>query len=125
MGMDPKIEGVDIPSEDSPHWSHSGFMHFLSQVAAQVGVPNLRGMKGLGGTGEWPAQKDPIFYLLRDLRHTMAPKRCAMVAPRLAELIEKLPDCVMSNNYDKVHGRRLVAIMVEAAKKNKRVVFSN
>jgi len=82
--------GLDFVGSDA-HWSYSGFMRFRIKLAKEIGL-DLETMHGFGGIQEWPdAENEPLVYLLdhSDCDGELFPEQCAIVAPRLLEIVSK------------------------------------
>lgn len=158
--------GLSVNGKHVARWSYSGFNSFRERVAKQLGI-ELRKMEGftdvdkailekegweayrkayeadmLGPKISWKTIKDPIKYLLHhsDCEGTIGPKRCALIADRLEQIINDWPEShnlktdpfwqergypVEMNlpDYDKEQARGLIAGMREAAKLNKPLEF--
>lgn len=106
----PIVEAVMVYTHAgvSPHWSYSGFHRFRASLAELCGI-ELDKMGGFGGSRAWPSvESEPLVPLLNhsDCDGELSAEECRVVAPRLRELLPKL-----SNDYDRVHGERLAALM--------------
>lgn len=96
---------------DSPSWSYTGFNAFRTRLSFEAGI-NLRQMDGFGGSVPW-AIDDAIVPLLNhsDCDGVLTPAECAMVAPRLRELISRWGE----DDYDRQTGEQLADMMAECA----------
>lgn len=110
-------------------WSYGGFNDFRAELAEMVGIDlwQMRGFshsprKGNGSEGiEWPAaETEPLIHLLNhsDCEDDLSPEQCRAIAPRLAELCNRLAD-----GYDRDMGAELAKGMALAAQKNERLEF--
>jgi|TARA_R110000751_G_scaffold71396_6_gene144495 hypothetical protein len=109
--------GLDFQAEvkegyAAPRWRYSSFNAFRKRLATEIGL-DLYGLKGFCEHGQdWPGTDD-IEPLLNhsDCDGELAPLVCAVVAPRLQELMSKWE----KDSYDYVHGSRLMNLMVLCA----------
>ena len=111
--------GLDFSHSDA-HWSYSGFMHFRTRLADEVGI-DLSRMDGFDGIERWDGIEDDIVPFLNhsDCDGTLSPEQCKTIAPRIEQLIAKWDD----GDYDKQHAERLLEGMNLAAKLNETLVF--
>lgn len=122
MGLDFRVSSVEIPWEECPHWTYSGFNSFREKLAEMIGM-DLRSMVGFGGLDKWDEFMDePICPFLNhsDCDGILTPDECKRVAPQLKELLEKLDD---EDEWNKEQGGMLVNIMEIAAKEDRPLVF--
>lgn len=117
MGMVVRCDGY----ENYMCWTCGGFNHLRERLAFLIGL-TFRDMKGCGGDTEWPF--DPIIPLLksRDCDTSLSPTECALVVPRLRELMDEMEfgDCpgYNPNNDDIGRGRHLCHMMAYSVKNN-------
>lgn len=122
--------GIDFSHCDS-HWSYYGFHWFRVRLAKEIGI-DLEKMEGFEdlrsmSTGSfekgmsWKGIKDPIKCLLNhsDCDGRISAKKCAVIYPRLLELIKDWPD----DDYDKKQALELAEGMKEAAESNQALMF--
>ena len=158
--------GLSVNGNHVAGWSYSGFNSFRERVAKQLGI-DLRKMEGFSDVDKtilekegweayrkayeaditstkisWKTVKDPIKYLLHhsDCEGTIGPKRCALIADRLEQIIAEWPTRLKLKtepfwqergypleldlpDYDKEQALGLIAGMREAAKLNKPLEF--
>ncbi len=72
-------------------WSYHGFMDFRKKVARSIGI-ELSAMEGFSDYGiPWETVHDPIVPFLNhsDCDGVLTPEECAIVAPRLREIVSK------------------------------------
>lgn len=99
--------GLNFNHSDA-RWSYEGFDRFRKRLATRIGI-NLYDMQGFSSpTGKslsWDDVFDPIKLLLNhsDCSGNLSPVECAVVAPRLRQLIEEWDD-----DRDKKHALMLV-----------------
>jgi hypothetical protein len=120
--------GLDF-SHGGAHFSYGGFMDFRIALAKEIGIPDLRAMKGFGGDISWDDITDPLKDLLyhSDCEGHLTPTQCKKIAPRLREIVD---------GWEKTHGvdspfcffirtetLKLADGMVEAAKNKERFEF--
>lgn len=88
--------GLDFSHSDA-HWTYSGFNRFRIRLADMIGI-DLMSMQGFGGPDSWDEIDDDIKLLLdhSDCDGLLTPDECALVAPRLRELVQD-----WDNDYDK------------------------
>jgi len=135
--------GIDFSHCDA-HWGYGGFNRFRGKLAAEIGIC-LDLMEGFwkGGRVEtsvlakrldldevwwlpkepykWDNISDPITKLLNhsDCDGEISPEDCAVVAPRLRELVEGWDD----GHYDKEGALELAGGMELAAEKKESLEF--
>ena len=105
------------PYPERPHWSYSGFNRFRARLGKMIGI-ELRQMVGFGSdsTTPWDTVRDPIALLLNhsDCDGVLLPEECALVAPRLRELLSTLD----ATDYDVEHGTLLAQAMEDCVEHN-------
>ena len=106
--------GLDFSHCDA-HWSYSGFGRFRARLAAGIGV-RLGKMEGFGGSGSWDEVDDPIKALLHhsDCDGELTAEECALVYPRLEELVSGWLGSNEEEDYDRHMGLELVEGMKKA-----------
>lgn len=114
--------GIDFSHCDAS-WAYSGFMAFRKRLAQEIGI-DLMKMEGFTDDDKalkWSKVQDPIKHILdhSDCEGTLSPTKCALVAPRLLELISGWP----KNDYDREMATELAKGMKLAAKEGKRLLF--
>jgi len=122
MGLDFDVAGGY--KGECARWGYSGFNRFRRAIASAAGI-NLDSMYGFNGSESWDKFKDePLVPLLNhsDCDGELTPEECAKVAPRLKELLAKLPD-TPAYDYDRCQGAHLVAMMEHSAKVGKPIIF--
>ena len=129
MGIDFKVDGIDMEYKDRASWSYSGFNQFRRRLAAAIGI-ELDTMEGFGmGKGDIPWRghmSDPICRLLNhsDCDGYLSAKSCALIAPRLRELTKDWPESMFEEyGYDRIHSWKLADMMDIAASNNKCLIF--
>lgn len=106
--------------ERGASWAYSGFMRFRTRLAEQIGI-NLKEMEMFGGTKSWKDIIDPIkpFLAHSDCDGILTPEECAMIAPRLRQLVEGYEDY----DYDKQQALELAKTMDICAEKKENLEF--
>ena len=123
MGLDFTYEGEARDVGEAPRWSYSGFMRFRERLAAEAGLGELRRFEGFGGAREWPQVFDESLVLLlnhSDCEGELSPESCALIAPRLREVIERWPE----DDYDRQSGERLATYMEACAAHSTPLIFT-
>jgi hypothetical protein len=120
MGLDFRVVGVEMPWEERVTWSYGGFNRFRERIAASVGID----WDALFRTRDFAplmALADPIQPLLNhsDCEGDLSASECRKVAPRLREIIAAWPQ----DDYDRIHGEKLAAMMQRAADRNVPLIF--
>ena len=146
VGLDFCVEGAKTPREERPHWSYSGFGSFRKCLAKEVGI-ELDKMEGFcefdwleemrAGTLEqaranegpkrsWDEIDDPLKFLLyhSDCDGELTPEECALIAPRMRELMESWPTCCGIESYNRDHGERLADLMDKSVELNQPLIFT-
>ena len=87
--------GIDF-SHCEVRWGYIGFHHFRKKLASVIGI-ELDLMPGFDSDSklEWPdPEEEPLVYLLNhsDCDGDLTPEQCAVVAPRLKELVKQFPN---------------------------------
>ncbi len=139
MGLGFNVGGESVGA----HWSYSGFGRFRQRLASEIGIV-LKDMNGFGGLTPWKTIKDPLTKLLHhsDCDGSLSPRACAVIAPRLREIIERWPETetikvnsefreqfpaypeeMVLADYDKQQARLLIAGMERAVEINKPLKF--
>ncbi len=106
-------------------WCYHGFNLFRAHLARDIGI-DLWSMDGFGGYQEWPsATDDPIIDLLNhsDCDGDLSPKQCAVIAPRLRELVSKWPDGDWEVEQDRALAILLAEGMEDATAKKQHFKF--
>lgn len=108
-------------SHGGASWSYSGFMSFRARLAAKIGLDLGQMQNFNGGSRPWEDIIDPIKNLLNhsDCDGELSPEECAVIAPRLRQLVEKWADY----DYDKQMALRLAEGMETCATINQPLEF--
>lgn len=101
-------------------WSYGGFHRFREHLMTDLGL-ELDQMFGFGGTKSWSEVHDPLVLFLNhsDCDGELAPEVCAIVAPRLRELILTWDPL----DYDVYAGHNLADAMDECARTQRPLLF--
>jgi hypothetical protein len=106
-------------------WPYTGFDNFRRILARLEGL-DLDAMRGFGGDIPWEETTTQLRPLLdhSDCDGFLTAGECALVAPRLSELLDAWPEEErLPYDYDVVNGRALVRSMRAAAEAGERLEF--
>lgn len=97
-----------VPWERRPSWSYIGFNRFREKLCQAAGIPDLDTLWRDELVGD--AALEPLIWH-SDCEGILLPEECALVGPRLRQLLSSAVFDDPVTDYDRQHGTKLADLM--------------